>query len=267
MPQRQDQHAQAKQRQGELSWQAGAEQHQYQKYTCRQQPTTWRATDVQRRRAICQRLAGPTARPQQRGTVRQQRRRQSEHIDGVAQPDRQAGLRPLLADLETGQPEVALQAERHQGARHQHSEGKESEQVTQASQGRIERLTPQQPPAQGNGGGFRQGIERRPRPGQAPQRHTDQGIEIQRRQHPRSPPQAQGKAEHQGQVTQRYPVTQTGRQGNPGCQMENRQRQPPGPVGQAVGEDGGHAGLELMRWHSIAQRQSAWQHIASTRTL
>ncbi|MCY1311181.1 hypothetical protein D9M70_614600 [compost metagenome] len=83
---------------------------------------------------------------------------------------------------------------------------------------------PERPPARRNADGFRYGIEGRPEPVQLPERDADEGIQVDRGEHPGAPPETEHQAEGKGQVPHGEPAGRLGRERNPGSQMQQRQR-------------------------------------------
>ncbi|MNG06979.1 hypothetical protein D3C84_902600 [compost metagenome] len=129
----------------------------------------------------------------------------------------------MLGRQHAGQQQVALHAQRHQDHGPQHTEQDEAGQAGHARQRGIELATAQQQPGEADTQGFRHGIERGPAPIQAPQRNAEQGIEVDRRQYPRPPPQEKGQTQGERQVPQRRATDELARQGQPGPHVQQRQ--------------------------------------------
>ncbi|MNP18588.1 hypothetical protein D3C76_1110770 [compost metagenome] len=166
-----------------------------------------------------------------RRQVGQQRQADGQGGQAGGGPDQQGGIAPTVLGRVAAQQQGRLLAVDQQADRQQHAVEHETQQFGEVPQVGMATGTPERPPAHRDAEGFRQRIERRPVPVHVPEGHTEQGVEIDGGQYPSAPPEAEHQSEGERQVPDGQAAGDLRRKGNPGGQMQQRQGQPPGPLG------------------------------------
>ncbi|MCY1285441.1 hypothetical protein D9M70_343770 [compost metagenome] len=177
------------------------------------------------------RLGHPATAAEQRRQVGQQRQADGQGGQAGAGPDQQGGVAPAVLGRVAAQQQGRLFAVDQQADRQQHAVEHETQQLGEVPQIGMAAGAPERPPAHRDAEGFRQCIKRRPVPVHVPEGHTEQGVEIDGGQYPGAPPEAEHQAEGERQVPDGQAAGGLGRKGDPGGQMQQRQGQPPGPLG------------------------------------
>ncbi|MNF72022.1 hypothetical protein D3C84_539850 [compost metagenome] len=226
--QRQAEHHQADGRQGDDERHQGQQPGNQQREGHQQRPGR---QAVQGLRQRLHRLGHPATAAEQRRQVGQQRQADGQGGQAGGGPDQQGGIAPTVLGRVAAQQQGRLFAVDQQADRQQHAVEHETQQFGEVPQVGMATGTPERPPAHRDAEGFRQRIERRPVPVHVPEGHTEQGVEIDGGQYPSAPPEAEHQSEGERQVPDGQAAGDLRRKGNPGGQMQQRQGQPPGPLG------------------------------------